>query len=84
MIVTFKLFASLARHLPAEDRRTNQTRLEVPEGCTVQAMIERFGVPPGQCTLVLVNGVFVAREALAATALKNGDVLAIWPPVGGG
>jgi thiamine biosynthesis protein ThiS len=84
MIVTFKLFASLAAHLPPENRRANQTRLEVPEGCTVQDMIERFSVPPALCTLVLVNGVFVAREALADTALAEGDVLAIWPPVGGG
>ena len=84
MIVTFKLFASLARHLPAEDRRTNQTCVEVPEGCTVQGMIDRFHVPPPLCTLVLVNGLYVAPGDLAGQVLREGDVLAIWPPVGGG
>ena len=34
--------------------------------------------------LVLVNGVFVTPGQFATRVLEPGDVLAIWPPVGGG
>ncbi len=84
MNVTFKLYATLAAHLPPEARRSRQVAVEVADGMTVQGMIERFRVPPELCTLVLVNGHFIAREAFVGTVLAEGDVLAIWPPVGGG
>jgi thiamine biosynthesis protein ThiS len=84
MIITLKLFAILAFHLPAEARHANAAQVEVPDGSTVQQVIERFRVPPTQCALTLVNGVFISREAWASRGLEPGDVLAIWPPVGGG
>jgi thiamine biosynthesis protein ThiS len=84
MIITLKLFAILAFHLPSESRRANQALVEVPDGATVQEVVERFRVPPTQCALTLVNGVFIQRDAWAARVLEPGDVLAIWPPVGGG
>ena len=34
--------------------------------------------------LVLVNGVYVQPEERASRVLKDGDVLAIWPPIAGG
>lgn len=84
MIVTLKLFATLAVHLPPEARKDHRAEVEVAEGATVQGVIDQFRVPPELCTLVLVNGVFIARDALAFRPLAAGDVLAIWPPVGGG
>jgi len=84
MKVTLKLFATLAGHLPPEARRLGQTSVEAPPGSTVLELVERFRVPPGQCTLVLVNGTFVRPGEMGARMLADGDVLAIWPPVGGG
>ena len=84
MIVTLKLFATLAAHLPPEARKLNQTLVETADGCTVLDLIARFQVPPDLCTLVLVNGVFVTPGQFATRVLEPGDVLAIWPPVGGG
>ncbi len=84
MNITLKLFATLAVHLPPGARRSHQAEVDVEAGATVMAVIEAFRVPPGQCALVLVNGVFVAPEARAGRVLAEGDVLAIWPPVGGG
>ena len=43
-----------------------------------------FGIPPGMAHLVLVNGLFVPRDARASHALRAGDELAIWPPIAGG
>jgi sulfur carrier protein ThiS len=34
--------------------------------------------------LVLVNGSYVAPEQRPSQTLKEGDVLAIWPPIAGG
>jgi len=84
MIVTFKLFATLAVHLPPEARKLNRAEVEVAEGVTVQGMLDQFRVPKELCTLVLVNGAFVAPDGFAGRVLEAGDVLAIWPPVGGG
>ena len=84
MIVTLKLFASLAIHLPPEARKTHQAQVEVEDGMPVLALINRFRVPPTLCTLVLLNGVFLGKEGWASRVLEAGDVLAIWPPVGGG
>jgi sulfur carrier protein ThiS len=84
MRVTFKLFATLGAHLPPDARRLGQASVDAPPGTTVLDLVERFRVPPGQCTLVLVNGAFVRPGEMGARVLQEGDVLAIWPPVGGG
>jgi sulfur carrier protein ThiS len=31
-----------------------------------------------------VNGVFIPPDARATTSLKDGDTLAVWPPIAGG
>jgi thiamine biosynthesis protein ThiS len=84
MKVTLKLFATLTARLPAPARRAGLVELELEPGTTVRALIEAQRLPPELCTLVLVNGVFVGPAQWAAQVLAEGDVLAIWPPVGGG
>lgn len=89
MVVTFKLFATLGQYLPAQgsDGRPpadNQVTLEVPEGTTVKELVERFPLPPALVHLVLVNGEYVPPSQRAARALREGDALAIWPPIAGG
>ncbi len=84
MRITFKLYATLSDYLPDEARKTNALALEVEEGATVGALIERFNLPPNLCHLALVDGVFVPREARAQRVLRAGETLAIWPPIAGG
>ncbi len=84
MKVTLKLYASLTQCLPLERRTSNFIELEVPEGSTVNQVIEPFYLPPKSVHLVLINGVFVPPEARATRALVADDVLAIWPPIAGG
>ncbi len=83
MRITLKLYATLGRYLP-DGAEKNVARPELPDGVSVAAVVERFRLPPELVHLVLVNGVFVAPEQRAETLLKDGDVLAIWPPVAGG
>jgi sulfur carrier protein ThiS len=84
MHITFKLYASLTQYLPAHARQDNLVPLEVPEGATVQSVIEPYGMPVKLVHLVLINGVYVPPEERLTRQLKDGDVLAIWPPVAGG
>jgi thiamine biosynthesis protein ThiS len=83
MKVILKLYASLTDYLPP-DARQNQVHLDVDDGATVGGVIEHYRLPPKLTHLVLVNGVFVPPAARATTALREGDRLAVWPPIAGG
>ena len=88
MRITLKLYAMLSDHLPleadGEKRNGNALPLNVPDGATVQSVIDRFNLPPKLVKLVLVNGVFIPPQARAGHALAADDELAIWPPIAGG
>ena len=82
--ITFKLYAGLTQYLPAEARVGNAMSLELPAGTTILKAVEPFGMPPKLVHLVLVNGVYVPPAERLTFTPKEGDVLAIWPPVAGG
>jgi sulfur carrier protein ThiS len=84
MRVTLKLYATLTDYLPASARRDNLVQLDVGEAATIASLIEPLGIPPRLVHLVLVNGVFVPPAERAARTFRDGDVLAIWPPIAGG
>lgn len=83
MRVTIKLYATLGDYLPAGSKG-NRVDIEAAEGATLAEVLQPFSLPPKLTHLVLVNGVFVPPEARAATAMQEGDVLAVWPPIAGG
>jgi sulfur-carrier protein len=84
MKITFKLFAMLTDYLPADARRSNQIELDIDSSANISQIIEPFGLPPKLVHLVLVNGKYIKPEEHMQTTLNEGDVLAIWPPIGGG
>lgn len=84
MDITFKLFATLTDFLPPAARRSNVLNMEVDDGMTINQIIEPFGMPEKLVHLVLVNGTYVPPEDRASKVLKDGDVLAVWPPIAGG
>jgi sulfur-carrier protein len=84
MKITFKLFATLTDYLPAAARRSNVVEIDVPSDASISQIIEPFGLPPKLVHLVLVNGTFVPPEDRLTRTLKEGDALAIWPPIAGG
>ena len=84
MKVTLKLFANLSGYLPADARRSSRIDLEVAPGATIRNLVDQVRVPPERCALVLVNGEFVPERDRDGWVLRPDDILAIWPPVGGG
>lgn len=84
MRITFKLFATLQDYLPADAKKTNAMPLELPEGATVAEVVARFALPQKLVHLVVIDGHFVPRDQRQGRVLKDGETLAIWPPVAGG
>jgi len=84
MRITFKLFAQLQDYLPDEARKTNACEVEIGETTSVAQVIERFKLPARMVHLVLLDGTFVLPAERDGRILRNGETLAIWPPVAGG
>ncbi len=84
MKIVFKLFASLQDYLPVEAKTSNALVLDLEEAATVQQVIERFALPRKSCHLVLIDGHFVPPAERPIRVLREGETLAIWPPVAGG
>lgn len=83
MRLTVKLYATLSDYLPAGSKN-NRVDIEVAENAAVDAVLQPFSLPAKLTHLVLVNGTFVPPDQRAATRLREGDVLAVWPPIAGG
>lgn len=83
MRITLKLYATLTDYLPA-NRTGNKVELDVAEGTSVQAALDGFALPAKLTHLVLVDGAYVGPDDRAGRLLKDGEVLAVWPPVAGG
>lgn len=83
MQITLKLFALLDKYLP-DGAVKNQVELTVAEGATVMDVIHSVNLPSEYCHLVLIDGVYVAPSERDTRILKEGEALAIWPPVAGG
>lgn len=81
--VTLKLYASLGVFLPSGSVR-NEARVSVPNGTSVEALLDQYGVPREACHLVLLNGIFQPPASRGGVILKSGDAVAVWPPVAGG
>ncbi len=84
MQITLKLFATLTDYLPPHARVGNQMALDVAESDSILDILLPFALPTHLVHLVLVNGHYIAPELRGSTYLKEGDALAIWPPIAGG
>ena len=60
--------------------------LDIDDSTSVRrACLRCYDLPPNIAgKLVLVNGHYIAPEALALRRLLEGDHLAVWPPIAGG
>lgn len=83
MRITLKLYATLTDYLPPQ-RTGNKVEIELADGTSVQSALDGFGLPAKLTHLVLVDGNYVAPEDRSQRPLKDGEVLAVWPPVAGG
>jgi sulfur-carrier protein len=74
MQITVKLFASFRLG------RFEEQPLEVKPGVSIRQIVASLGLPEIGTGIVLRNG----RHARLEDALREGDTVSLFPPVGGG
>ncbi len=83
MKITVKLYAMLQDKLP-QGTKKNSVELDLPEGSTATVVIEHFKIPKEMAHLVMVNGKHLLPNEVRERPLKEGEVLAMFPPIMGG
>jgi molybdopterin converting factor small subunit len=83
MRIKLKLFATLETLLPpgAQD---HTIELELAEGTCPRAVIERMRIPPALAKLVMVDGFHLTPAEVEGRVLREGETVAIFPPIAGG
>jgi molybdopterin synthase sulfur carrier subunit len=79
MHVTVKLFATLVRFKDGS-RAAKPFDVELPEDSIVQDLIDVLKIPVEETHIVFINNIIEER----GSKLKDGDVVGMFPPVGGG
>jgi molybdopterin synthase sulfur carrier subunit len=79
MLVTVKLFASLARFSPGGLPGT-PFDISLSESATLQNVVDQLGIPSEETKVTFVNGLIRELD----WDLKHGDEVGIFPPIGGG
>ena len=73
---TVKFFATLRKFGPVKDV------LEIPENSQVKFLFKKYNIPKDERrAIILVNGRPHKNET---TILYDGDIISIFPPIGGG
>ena len=83
MQITVKLYATLMGYLPAGADR-HAIKIDITAQASANSIIDQFKVPREMAHLVLLNGVYLRPGERDHPGFKDGDTLAIWPPVAGG
>ena len=73
--IELKFFVTLSKYLP-----DNAAAYPVDQGKTVTDLIDELNIPIDDVKLIFVNG----RKEGLDYAVKDGDRLGLFPPVGGG
>lgn len=74
MKITVKLFATL------QLGRFEQEEMSLEQDTQVSSVLERLGISRQDAAIIFINGI----HAEVNSVLKEGDTLAIFPPIGGG
>jgi sulfur carrier protein ThiS len=79
MKVDVCLYASLASRLP-EHSEGNTASLELPDGTSVAALLSQLEILPDEPKIIFRNGIHAKPDDV----IKDGDRIAVFPPVAGG
>ena len=77
MLVQVRLNALLRRYAP---EGSPEFPLQMAEGCTIEDLVVRLGIPPSQVGFATVNLKYTPRS----TPLTKGDQITLFPPLTGG
>lgn len=77
--IKLKLFANLRQYLPGASIG-EAVEIEVPEKYTLAELAADLKLPPDEVKVCFVNGIICELDQ----QLNEGDVVGIFPPIGGG
>jgi len=81
MTVQVFLYASLRQYAGTGIQGADPgVSIELPDRATCAELLAKLGIPPQAAALIFVNGVHEKQTF----ALRSGDRVAIFPPIGGG
>jgi len=83
MKIKLKLFASLQDYLPSGSDR-HVADLEIQDGETAMDVALHLNIPKTLVHLVVIDGTTLAEEEIPNSILREGQTLAIFPPLAGG
>ena len=73
-MIEVRFFATL------REGRGKITEVPAAEAACAGDLLQRFGIPAEEVAILLINGFHSKPE----DAVKDGDVISLFPPVGGG
>lgn len=84
MKIEVRLFANLRDRFPRAAR--GRGTVELPEGASLQDLLDHLEIPERSAQMVLVDGRQVPRDVAARTAIRldAGQAVSIFPPLAGG
>lgn len=80
MNIEVKLFFNFSQYLPPGSKE-GKVSLSIDEGLTIEGLMERLGISPELPRMIVLNGII---EQNSHRNLKEGDVVAVFPPLFGG
>jgi len=83
MKIKLRLYATLQKYLPP-GTINSETDMELPEAATIPDALGVLAVPMSLPHIIFINGRHVLRPDFSTRQLQEGDILAIFPAIGGG
>ena len=80
MKVDVKLYATLRSYGPAGLEVGESFPLALDEGSVEEALM-KLSIPPEKAKIIMVNGIRVEDNS---QLMEDGDLLVVFPPIGGG
>lgn len=84
MDIELKLFMFLKKYGPP-DQVDGRSRMEIKPGTRFVDVLKKIGMPIEEDKIIVINGISHKQcDAVNALEIKDGDIVAIFPPIAGG
>lgn len=83
MKIKLRLYATLQKYLPP-GTSNSETEMELAEAATIPDALGVLQVPMTLPHIIFINGRHVLRPEFTTRQLQEGDILAVFPAIGGG
>ncbi len=81
MKIELKLYANLRKYYPREDSKdAEKDQIKLESEATLKDLMDKIDLPEEEAKMIFVNN----RKQSKEYKLKDGDTVAIFPPIAGG